>query len=369
MSNESYVDQTGEWRTKKISLMGVVQSFISQLRPGQDLTRTSLPSILSYPFSLLEVLASRTLGSAEQITNMNYISDPVERMEHVALWMVTALPTEVWRKKPFNPVIGEHHGCFIYSEGRGKTEFLGEQVSHHPPVSAFYIRNEKEQIFVNSSVSFGVRYGTNSLGIPITGGGEINCRRLNETYIIPKLLPNMAVKNLIFGSKKIYWEGDLTVSCPQSGVTAEIHFSRSGDHSAVKGNIFINNQSASSIEGTVGKDLKFKGRVNNAVQIDQLSRPKISYPQDSDSMTSLNVWSHVNRLLMLEKYNEADDAKRRIEEEQRVRIAKEGPVHQANYFEQKGDRWVPKMSAKEVPHDAAKSTFKLNPEPMSLFNS
>lgn len=29
------VDQDGEWKTRKITLMGVVRSFVSQLRPGK----------------------------------------------------------------------------------------------------------------------------------------------------------------------------------------------------------------------------------------------------------------------------------------------------------------------------------------------
>jgi hypothetical protein len=55
----SNVELDGEWKTRKISLMGVVRSFVSQLRPGQDLTRVSLPAVMLYPYSMLEVFAFR----------------------------------------------------------------------------------------------------------------------------------------------------------------------------------------------------------------------------------------------------------------------------------------------------------------------
>lgn len=42
LSYDSYVDKEGEWRYRKISLMGVVKSFVSQLKLGQDLTKGNI---------------------------------------------------------------------------------------------------------------------------------------------------------------------------------------------------------------------------------------------------------------------------------------------------------------------------------------
>jgi hypothetical protein len=64
-------------------------------------------------------------------------------------------------KKPFNPVLGEQFICTwpamerILTDGETdlfslpKTNMVCEQVSHHPPVGAFYIENEKKNIFLN----------------------------------------------------------------------------------------------------------------------------------------------------------------------------------------------------------------------------
>lgn len=43
-------------------------------------------------------------------------------------------------KKPFNPVLGE---TFEYIDRDFGTKVILEQVSHHPPISAFYCDNEE----------------------------------------------------------------------------------------------------------------------------------------------------------------------------------------------------------------------------------
>ena len=45
-------------------------------------------------------------------------------------------------KKPLNPVLGElFYGIWPDRHGRGRTDLTVEQVSHHPPITAFWIRN------------------------------------------------------------------------------------------------------------------------------------------------------------------------------------------------------------------------------------
>ena len=46
-------------------------------------------------------------------------------------------------KKPYNPILGEVFQCQYDWGDAGKTLYVAEQVSHHPPVSAFYSTNRK----------------------------------------------------------------------------------------------------------------------------------------------------------------------------------------------------------------------------------
>lgn len=56
---------------------------------------------------------------------------------------LTKIPRKgIYGTKPINPVIGEIFHC-TYDHQDSQTEFIAEQVSHHPPISALYMKNEK----------------------------------------------------------------------------------------------------------------------------------------------------------------------------------------------------------------------------------
>lgn len=51
------------------------------------------------------------------------------------------------RTRPLNPVLGElFFGYWPDKDGRGKTDLAVEQVSHHPPITAYYIENKTKGI-------------------------------------------------------------------------------------------------------------------------------------------------------------------------------------------------------------------------------
>jgi uncharacterized protein YlzI (FlbEa/FlbD family) len=45
----------------------------------------------------------------------------------------------------------------------------------------------------------------------------IQSEKYNEMYEMDKCLPDMTVKNVVFGKKYIVWEGDVTISCASTG--------------------------------------------------------------------------------------------------------------------------------------------------------
>lgn len=120
--------------------MSVLRSFVSQLRPGDDMTKMSMPSELCHPFSVLELISLRELSYFSVLFGVNKVEDPESRFLAVLKWLVTLLQAEVMEKKPFNPVIGEQHICWVENTKDDWTEFVGEQVSHHPPISSFFAR-------------------------------------------------------------------------------------------------------------------------------------------------------------------------------------------------------------------------------------
>lgn len=62
------------------------------------------------------------------------IKDPLERMKYSVVIMIATGILTVQSEKPFNPILGETYqgyvdGCPLYIE----------QISHHPPISAYYM--------------------------------------------------------------------------------------------------------------------------------------------------------------------------------------------------------------------------------------
>lgn len=58
----------------------------------------------------------------------------------------SAIRRESWIEtdhQPLNPVLGEvFYGVWPDAGGRGQTNLVVEQVSHHPPITAYYIENK-----------------------------------------------------------------------------------------------------------------------------------------------------------------------------------------------------------------------------------
>jgi len=130
---ESLCGKNGEWETRKISIMGVVKRFISQLSYGQELTRISMPSEFLNPYSILEVCALRYLGRFDSLTTANAQSSPAYRMLHVIHFFLSSLFRVKLYKKPYNPVVGESHYCF--TEKAGKKNTLLGRAGYTPPSS------------------------------------------------------------------------------------------------------------------------------------------------------------------------------------------------------------------------------------------
>jgi len=129
---ESLCGKNGEWETRKISIMGVVKRFISQLSYGQELTRISMPSEFLNPYSILEVCAVRYLARFDSLLTANAQSSPAYRMLHVIHFFLSALYRVKLYKKPYNPVVGESHYCFTEASGK-KNTLLGR--TGYPPSS------------------------------------------------------------------------------------------------------------------------------------------------------------------------------------------------------------------------------------------
>jgi len=138
------------------------------------------------------------------------------------------------KKKPFNPVIEEVHLCWVrHTDDDDISEFVAEQVSHHPPVSAFVVRNKKQNITIQGDVTFSVGFGSNYASV--NTAGHVTIKTSKEHYCMSKVMPNMMVNNVIWGVKYLMWTGTIEIDCPETGYHAHLELKEVGQRNVVSG--------------------------------------------------------------------------------------------------------------------------------------
>lgn len=115
--------------------------------------RVNLPLFRSH----LESLAKSYLYSPIFTERAAAIADPLERMKFSVILMISENALSIHMEKPFNPILGETFqgwidGCPMYLE----------QISHHPPISAYYFlgRGYKKYGCMEPKVSVGLNSGS-----------------------------------------------------------------------------------------------------------------------------------------------------------------------------------------------------------------
>jgi hypothetical protein len=334
----SYVEQEGEWRTRKINLMAVFRSFISQLRPGQELTRISLPAVLCHPFSMLEYVAQRELSIFHVLFKVHKEENALKRMLLILRWYLAIIRKETIEKKPYNPVKGETHYSWVKHEdnattedfdGNDYSEFISEQVSHHPPITAFTVRNRMRDIEIWSNCSFSVSFGGNSATVGTSGAGEVRLAT-GEVYRMSKVVPDMVINNVVWGTKYIMWNGSLTIECPDSGYMAVITCSEQNKDNHIEGHISKINTPDNIVyefSGSAGELIQYykPGSKKKRPLLDFVSLVPnhLNYPSPEllPELSSYNIWHEVNDAIVADDMPKADQIKLVIEQDQRDRIA------------------------------------------------
>eukprot|EP01117_Protostelium_nocturnum_P007035 TRINITY_DN2520_c0_g1_i2.p1 TRINITY_DN2520_c0_g1~~TRINITY_DN2520_c0_g1_i2.p1 ORF type:complete len:441 (+),score=178.42 TRINITY_DN2520_c0_g1_i2:211-1533(+) len=217
----------------------LIVSLIKQVKIGMDLSRVVLPTFILEPKSMLEKV-SDFLTHTELLVATTRMQDSLERMVGMVRWYLSGFylkPKGV--KKPYNPVLGEFFRCMWELPSDSKTFFVGEQVSHHPPISAFYASNRKEGIVAGGSILFRSKFYGTSVGSILEGSISIHHLRFGEDYELT--FPSAYGKGFLFGTLVMELGGIVTITCKQSGWRAELDFRLKpmfgGDYNTILGKI------------------------------------------------------------------------------------------------------------------------------------
>ena len=170
---------------------------------GRDLSQITMPVIFNEPISMLQRIAE----------NMEYAllldkaaaakSSPLARLQCVTAFAASATAASFERLgKPFNPLLGE-----TFEVRRDAYCFVAEQVSHHPPVSAFHAESPAWKF--HGSVSPKIRFWGKSLEVQPKGTFTVELLEHGEAYSWTNV--NCSVHNIIVGKLWIEHYGSLEI--------------------------------------------------------------------------------------------------------------------------------------------------------------
>ncbi|ESK91627.1 oxysterol binding protein [Moniliophthora roreri MCA 2997] len=177
-----------------------------------DLSSMTAPPFILSPVSLTEFPAY-WCERPELFSAIADATNDEDRAIAVLKWFISTLKGQYTsrnesmgsEKKPLNPVLGElFYGYWPDKNGRGQTDLLVEQVSHHPPITAYVIENE----------SRGVKLVGHNAQKTSFSSGSIIVKQIGHAILTVKLpsgdvaeylltLPRLRIDGLWYGSPYI----------------------------------------------------------------------------------------------------------------------------------------------------------------------
>ncbi|KAE8146556.1 hypothetical protein BDV25DRAFT_48768 [Aspergillus avenaceus] len=169
-------------------------------------------------------------------------SDPEKRALAVLKWFLSTLHQQYCsrseklgsEKKPLNPFLGELFlGKWNNDEDVGETSLISEQVSHHPPATAYAIRNENHGVELQGynaqKASFSSTIQIKQIGhalLTLTPpNADKNDPAQREQYLIT--LPALHIESLIYGTPFVELEKSTRI-VSSTGYMAKIDYSGKG---------------------------------------------------------------------------------------------------------------------------------------------
>lgn len=337
--------------------------FIGQLASATgDLSHMTCPAFLLNGYSLLEY-SQHWADHPDLLWDLTAASlTEEERTRRVLAWFVSTLYgsyrsrcKDSSERKPFNPVLGETFSASWLDEGArgwGRASLIVEQVSHHPPVSAFCVQlpastdKDKETEGPKANAKGGPRvtvqghcgqrttFNTTAIVVKQVGRVKINIvsqdGQEHEYTIFP--LPELTVAGLLTMSIYVDLVGKSRIVCNSGTAVAELEYVPvgwfSGEHFTVKGQIKSSPTARVPYCTVSGKwteetlyTLTADASTHRLFDVaTQTSAPRqVAAIEKQGPTESLKLWGPVVEHLQKGDYARASLLKTEIEEDQRER--------------------------------------------------
>ncbi|XP_072495556.1 oxysterol-binding protein-related protein 5 isoform X3 [Notamacropus eugenii] len=306
---------------------------LKQLRPGMDLSRVVLPTFILEPRSFLNKL-SDYYYHADLLSQAVLEEDPLNRMKKVVRWYLSGFykkPKGI--KKPYNPILGEtFRCCWYHPQTNSHTFYIAEQVSHHPPVSAFHVSNRKDGFCITGSILAKSKFYGNSLSALLDGKATLTFLSRGEDYIIT--MPYAHCKGILYGTMTMELGGKVTIECGKNNYQAELEFKLkpffggSSGLNQISGKIKSGEEVLASLDGHWDREVYISDPKNGTTDVfwnpttdirrQRLKRHIVLFEEQTE-LESERLWQHVTSAINKGDQVKATQEKSVLEEEQRRR--------------------------------------------------
>uniref|UniRef100_A0A672QY72 Oxysterol-binding protein n=1 Tax=Sinocyclocheilus grahami TaxID=75366 RepID=A0A672QY72_SINGR len=306
---------------------GLIWTLLKQLRPGMDLSKVVLPTFILEPRSFLDKL-SDYYYHADLLSQAVMEESPYSRMKQVLRWYLSGFYKKPkGLKKPYNPILGEmFRCCWLHPQTDSCTFYIAEQVSHHPPVSAFYISNRKDGFCITGSILAKSKFYGNSLSAILDGKARLLFLTRDEEYIIT--MPYAHCKGILYGTMTLELGGKITIECEKTQCYTELDYKlkpflgSSCNVNQISGKIRLGEDVLATVDGHWVRIIKRTGQQEVLwnpgpdIRRQRLKRQVVQVDQQ-EAFESERLWQHVTRAINDKDQMRATQEKFVLEEAQR----------------------------------------------------
>eukprot|EP01132_Coremiostelium_polycephalum_P004106 gene4106-5137_t len=333
---------SSEVETLNESKKDIVMALIKQIKIGMEIKHIVLPCFLLQPRSLLESFTDM-FACLDELYKIPEIENQEERFIQVLKFYFSwwhARPKGI--KKPFNPVIGEVFDCKYRNpvDEEDVGVFVAEQISHHPPLSAYCFYNKKREIVINGNVTPSyVKYYGNSAESHLKGILTFHFLKLNETYEIT--LPTIGVKGVLIGKISSFINGKVQIKLLNSTYQANCEFlsksliGSSKKQNGIRGEVYHQGKTIYKIKGNwdsqiyLNKEHPPSKEDIKLFDVHDVKRfyPEISPYSEQPPNSSYHLWEEVTKNIKANNDQGTAAEKAKIENKQRVEEAERNEKH------------------------------------------
>ncbi|XP_016969113.2 oxysterol-binding protein-related protein 8 isoform X3 [Drosophila rhopaloa] len=309
----------------------LIWCIVKQVRPGMDLSKVVLPTFILEPRSFLDKL-SDSYYHADLLSKAVQEDDAFTRMKLVVQWYLSSFYKKPkGLKKPYNPILGERFRCYWQHPSGSRTFYIAEQVSHHPPVSAFYVTNREDGFSITCSILAKSKFYGNSTSAVLEGAATMTLLPRGECYTATS--PYAHCKGILMGTLSMELGGKINIECENTGYRTELEFKLkpflggADATNVVVGKIKLGKETLATINGHWDKECRVKDsktgeetllfRVDAETRSKRLTRHMVPL-ESQDPNESQRLWQHVSDAIAREDQVAATEEKTVLEERQRA---------------------------------------------------